>query len=80
MKPGDYFLLGADRVKEKFVLDAAYNDAQGITAEFNLNVLNVLNRELNANFKLNSSLRSRGDGARLSEVTIVWIFFFLTMS
>jgi L-histidine N-alpha-methyltransferase len=34
MKPGDYFLLGADRVKKKFVLDAAYNDAQGITAEF----------------------------------------------
>ena len=52
MKPGDYFLLGADRIKEKLVLDAAYNDALGITAEFNLNVLNVLNRELNANFKL----------------------------
>jgi L-histidine N-alpha-methyltransferase len=53
MQKGDYFLLGADRVKEKIVLDAAYNDAQGITADFNLNVLNVLNRELNANFKLN---------------------------
>jgi L-histidine N-alpha-methyltransferase len=53
MQAGDYFLLGADRVKEKTVLDAAYNDAQGITADFNLNVLNVLNRELNANFKLN---------------------------
>jgi L-histidine N-alpha-methyltransferase len=50
MKDGDFLLLGVDRVKENKVLNAAYNDAQGITAEFNLNVLNVLNRELGANF------------------------------
>lgn len=50
MRPGDYLLLGADRIKENHLLDAAYNDEQGITAEFNLNVLNVLNRELKANF------------------------------
>lgn len=50
MKGGDYLLLGVDRVKKNEVLNAAYNDAQGITAEFNLNVLNVLNRELGANF------------------------------
>lgn len=50
MRKGDYFLIGVDRVKEHDVLHAAYNDAQGLTAEFNLNVLQVLNRELDANF------------------------------
>lgn len=50
MQPGDYFLLGVDRVKDEEVLNAAYNDTQGLTARFNLNVLNVLNRELDANF------------------------------
>lgn len=52
MRPGDWFLLGADRIKDKAVLDAAYNDAQGFTARFNLNVLRVLNRELKADFDL----------------------------
>jgi len=52
MKPGDYLLLGADRIKDTEILDAAYNDAKGVTAEFNLNVLRVLNRELGANFDL----------------------------
>lgn len=50
MRPGDYLLLGADRVKDNHILDAAYNDEQGVTAEFNLNVLNVLNRELDSDF------------------------------
>jgi len=50
MSSGDYLLLGADRVKEPSVLNAAYNDSQGLTAMFNLNVLQVLNRELGANF------------------------------
>lgn len=52
MRYGDHLLIGVDRVKEDHVLHAAYNDAQGITAEFNLNVLHVLNRELNANFNI----------------------------
>lgn len=52
MQPGDALLLGVDRVKENTILNAAYNDAQGVTAEFNLNMLRVLNRELDANFKL----------------------------
>jgi L-histidine N-alpha-methyltransferase len=52
MKPGDYLLLGADRIKDDEILHAAYNDSQGITAEFNLNLLQVLNRELEADFKL----------------------------
>ena len=52
LQPGDFFLLGADLVKEPAVLNAAYNDAEGVTAEFNLNLLRVMNREINANFDL----------------------------
>ena len=51
MEPGDFFLLGADRVKDPAVLNDAYNDAHGITAQFNLNILEVLNRELDADFR-----------------------------
>lgn len=50
MRPGDSLILGADRVKDPEVLRAAYNDADGVTAEFNLNVLRVLNRALAADF------------------------------
>jgi L-histidine Nalpha-methyltransferase len=52
--PDDRFLLGTDLVKEPAVLEAAYNDAQGVTAAFNKNVLAVLNRELGADFDLGS--------------------------
>ncbi|HEY6562195.1 MAG TPA: L-histidine N(alpha)-methyltransferase [Polyangiaceae bacterium] len=52
MRPRDQLLLGFDLVKSERVLHAAYNDAQGITAEFNKNVLSVLNRELGASFDL----------------------------
>jgi L-histidine N-alpha-methyltransferase len=48
--PGDYFLLGVDLVKPVEILEAAYNDRAGVTAEFNRNVLRVINRELNADF------------------------------
>ncbi|MFE2406821.1 L-histidine N(alpha)-methyltransferase [Kitasatospora sp. NPDC059408] len=47
---GDHLLLGTDLVKDPAVLVAAYDDAAGVTAEFNRNVLNVLNRELAADF------------------------------
>ncbi len=50
MGPNDFFLMGADRVKDTDVLHAAYNDSEGLTAEFNLNVLRVLNREIDADF------------------------------
>jgi L-histidine N-alpha-methyltransferase len=50
MYPGDRFLLGTDLVKDAATLEAAYNDAAGVTAAFNKNVLDVLNRELEANF------------------------------
>jgi len=58
MRQGDALLLGVDRVKAPALLEAAYNDAAGITAEFNLNVLRVLNRELRADFDL-SGFRHR---------------------
>jgi L-histidine Nalpha-methyltransferase len=48
--PDDHFLLGTDLVKDPAIIEAAYDDAQGITAEFNRNVLHVMNRELEANF------------------------------
>ena len=50
MKPGDTLLLGIDRVKDEQVLHDAYNDAEGITGQFNLNLLEVLNRELEGDF------------------------------
>ena len=50
MSSGDSLLLGTDLVKEAARLVAAYDDAQGVTAEFNRNVLRVLNRELGARF------------------------------
>jgi L-histidine Nalpha-methyltransferase len=46
----DRFLLGTDLVKDVAVLEAAYNDSAGITAEFNRNMLRVLNRALGADF------------------------------
>jgi len=46
----DYLLMGTDLVKDRQVLEAAYDDSQGVTAEFNRNVLRVLNRELQADF------------------------------
>ncbi len=52
MQPGDALLLGTDLVKQPAVLNRAYNDAKGITAAFNKNVLRVINRELRANFDL----------------------------
>ncbi len=48
--PQDHLLMGTDLVKDPEVLEAAYDDAQGVTADFNRNVLRVLNRELDADF------------------------------
>jgi L-histidine Nalpha-methyltransferase len=50
LEPGDRFLLGTDLVKERDRLEAAYDDSAGVTAEFNKNVLLVLNRELGGDF------------------------------
>lgn len=48
--PGDGLLIGMDLVKDRSVLEAAYDDAAGVTAQFNRNVLRVLNRELDGDF------------------------------
>jgi L-histidine N-alpha-methyltransferase len=50
----DRLLLGTDLVKDVATLEAAYNDADGVTAEFNRNVLRVINRELRADFEIDA--------------------------
>ncbi|MYR21389.1 L-histidine N(alpha)-methyltransferase, partial [Streptomyces sp. SID6137] len=50
LEPGDGLLLGTDLVKDEQVLVRAYDDAAGVTAAFDKNVLNVVNRELGADF------------------------------
>jgi L-histidine N-alpha-methyltransferase len=54
LEPGDAFLLGTDLVKSPERLVAAYDDAQGVTAAFNKNVLTVVNRDLGGNFDLDA--------------------------
>jgi dimethylhistidine N-methyltransferase len=49
---GEYFLLGVDLQKPKHILEAAYDDSAGVTAAFNLNMLNHLNRRFDGNFDL----------------------------
>jgi L-histidine Nalpha-methyltransferase len=51
LRPEDRLLLGTDLVKDPNVIEAAYDDADGVTAEFNRNVLHVINRELDADFR-----------------------------
>ena len=54
MKSGDLFLIGLDLVKGKNILESAYDDSQGVTAKFNLNVLSRINDELDADFDINN--------------------------
>jgi len=54
LEPGDYFLLGVDLRKDPAILEAAYNDSQGITAAFNRNMLAHLNRRFQGNFDLDA--------------------------
>lgn len=54
LEPEDAFLIGFDLVKEREELLRAYDDAAGVTAAFNLNLLRVLNRELDADFDLDA--------------------------
>ena len=51
MGPSDRLLIGTDLVKDRHVLEAAYNDSQGVTAEFNRNMLRVVNEGLDADFE-----------------------------
>jgi L-histidine N-alpha-methyltransferase len=50
MGPADRLVIGTDLVKDRSVLEAAYNDSAGVTAEFNRNVLRVINDGLGADF------------------------------
>jgi dimethylhistidine N-methyltransferase len=52
MRPEDRLLLGTDLAKDRATLEAAYDDAQGVTAQFNGNLLRRINRELDADFDL----------------------------
>jgi dimethylhistidine N-methyltransferase len=52
LQPGDYFLLGIDLQKPKDILEAAYNDSQGVTAAFNLNMLSHLNWRFQGDFDI----------------------------
>jgi L-histidine N-alpha-methyltransferase len=51
MLPEDRLIVGTDLVKDRSILEAAYNDSEGVTAEFNRNVLRVLNEGLGADFE-----------------------------
>ncbi|GAB1539179.1 L-histidine N(alpha)-methyltransferase [Scytonema sp. NUACC21] len=53
LQAGDYFLLGIDLQKSKEILEPAYNDNQGVTAAFNLNMLSHLNWRFQGNFDIN---------------------------
>ncbi|OMP66338.1 L-histidine N(alpha)-methyltransferase [Domibacillus epiphyticus] len=52
LESGDGFIIGVDLKKDATILHEAYNDPNGITAEFNLNLLNRINRELHGNFQI----------------------------
>jgi uncharacterized SAM-dependent methyltransferase len=52
LTPGDQCIIGFDLVKHPAVIRRAYNDREGLTKEFNLNLLNRINRELEADFKI----------------------------
>lgn len=54
LAPGDFFLLGVDLVKDPSVLEAAYNDAAGVSAEFTKNLFARMNRELHAGLDLDA--------------------------
>jgi L-histidine Nalpha-methyltransferase len=54
LRPGDFFLMGADLIKDIDSMMTAYDDPTGVTAAFNLNVLARINRELDADFDLRS--------------------------
>jgi L-histidine Nalpha-methyltransferase len=56
LRDGDSLLLGTDLVKDPAILVPAYDDAQGVTAEFNKNILRRINRELAADFDLDNFL------------------------
>ncbi len=65
---GSVFIAGVDLVKDQQTLDAAYNDAAGVTADFNLNLLTRMNRELGADFDLSGFHHRAFFNARQSRI------------
>jgi dimethylhistidine N-methyltransferase len=68
LAPSDSILLGVDMVKDQETLLSAYDDAAGVTADFNLNLLTRLNRELGADFDLNHFVHSAVWNAEKSRI------------
>jgi dimethylhistidine N-methyltransferase len=66
--PGGAMLVGVDLKKSEHLLNAAYNDAQGVTAAFNLNLLARINRDLDANFDLSAFRHSAFYNAGLGRI------------
>lgn len=62
------FIVGVDLAKHPHILHAAYNDAQGVTAQFNLNLLARINRELGANFDLSGFRHAAIYNAKLNRI------------
>src|SRR5262249_54516994 len=69
-RPGGGLLIGVDLKKDPARLHAAYNDAQGVTARFNLNLLARINRELNADFDLSAFRHKAFYDAALGRIQI----------
>ncbi|HEX6835114.1 MAG TPA: L-histidine N(alpha)-methyltransferase [Polyangia bacterium] len=70
MSPGDRLLMGVDLRKSRAVLEAAYDDAAGVTARFNLNLLARINRELGGHFQLDGFRHRARWNDRLGRVEI----------
>ena len=70
LRPGDYFLLGVDLVKDAALLEAAYNDAAGVTADFTRNLFARMNRELDAGIDLAAVEHVAAYNAEASQIEI----------
>jgi len=70
LRPGDFFLLGVDLVKDAGLLEAAYNDAAGVTAAFTRNLFARMNRELGAGIDLHTVEHVAGYNAAASQIEI----------
>lgn len=75
MREGGGLLIGVDRKKDKAILKAAYNDAAGVTADFNLNLLTRINNELEGDFDLGRFAHYAGYNEKLGRVEMHLVSF-----
>ncbi len=68
MKMSDYLLMGVDMVKDENIIKSAYDDRDGITKNFNKNILKVLNNKFNLNFKQNNYLHQAEFNKKESQI------------